>query len=224
MHFQFLIEDYSGKVLIEQIMQKVQSKHPDITCDYKSFRGIGGFTQKNTVKQIKTGKLLNDLATYLPGFNKSLRGIDAAVFIVLDNDDNDTRIFRAELEAVAVAKRITIDHVFCIAVEEMEAWLLGDEKALLCAYPSAKAHVLNAYVQDSICDTWETLADAIYKGGRNNMKKQNSWRAIGQIKAEWAFNIGRYMNLRLNKSESFNAFISEIKKRLPDTPARATGA
>lgn len=133
MHFQFLIEDQSSAVLMEILMKKIMLSNPNITYDCKSFKGIGGFTKKNTLKETKSGKLLNDLATYLRGFNKSLQHIRAAIIVVLDNDDRDIDAFSSELESVAVYNKITIDHVFCIAVEEVEAWLLGDEKALLAA-------------------------------------------------------------------------------------------
>jgi len=218
MHFQFLIEDPSGQTLIELLMKKVQIEHPDVTCNYKAFRGIGGFTKKNTVKETKDGKLLNDLATYLAGFNKSLVGIDAAVFIVLDNDDRDPEVFRAELESVAHSRMIMIDHVFCIAIEEMEAWLLGDEAALLQAYPNAKIAPLRSYVQDSICGTWEILADVVYPGGYKKMnKEQPAYTGKGKIKNEWAQKIGAFMDIHNNQSPSFNHFIAEIEKRLPTT-------
>ncbi len=216
MHFQFLIEDQSGQTLVKALMEKVQSEHPDITCNYKPFRGIGGFAKKNTVKETKTGKLLNDLATYLAGFNRSLKGIEAAVFVVLDNDKNDPATFQKQLEALADDRMITIDHVFCLAVEEMEAWLLGDEAALIKAYPNAKTAVLHAYTQDSICGTWEVLADAIYKGGSSKMKKENpSYTGIGRIKNEWAMNIGRHMDIHGNQSPSFNKFMREVQRRIP---------
>jgi len=218
MHFQFLIEDQSGQVLIELLMKKVQAEHPDVTCNYKFFGGIGGFTKKNTVKETKDGKLLNDLTTYLAGFNRSLAGIDAAIFVVLDNDDRNPIAFRAELEAVALSRMITIDHVFCLAIEEMEAWLLGDETALLQAYPNAKIAALRSYVQDSICGTWEVLADIVYQGGCKKMKKDNpSYTGIGKIKSEWAQTIGTFMDIHNNQSPSFNYFMGEIERRIPTT-------
>ena len=216
MHFQFLIVDQSGQSLIELIIEKLQENHPDITCNYKAFRGIGGFTKKNTVKETKDGKLLNDLTTYLAGFNKSLGGIDAAVFVVLDNDKREPEAFRKELEAVAAGRMITIDHVFCLAIEEMEAWLLGDEAALLQAYPNAKISALRSYVQDSICGTWEVLADVIYPGGCKKMNKDHpAYTGKGKIKNEWAQNIGAFMNIHNNQSPSFNFFIHEIERRIP---------
>ena len=73
MHFQYLVEDQSGAALIRILMQKIVELYPNATYDCKGFRGIGGFTRKNTIKETKTGKLLNDLATYLRGFDRSLQ-------------------------------------------------------------------------------------------------------------------------------------------------------
>lgn len=215
MHFQYLVEDQSGAALIRILMQKIVELYPNATYDCKGFRGIGGFTRKNTIKETKTGKLLNDLATYLRGFDRSLQSFPSVIIVVLDSDDHDVQQFRSELEAVAMQNTIKIDHVFCLAVEEIEAWLLGDRHALLSAYPHAKMHVLNTYVQDSICGTWEVLADAVYPGGTSKLSREHaSFIEIGKLKAEWAQNIGIHMDLKLNESPSFNDFIHEIERRL----------
>lgn len=215
MYFYFLLEDISGECLIHRIMEKLSGKYQDVFYDCKSFKGIGGFTKKNTVKETKDGKLLNDLVTYLKGFNKKLHNIDAAIFVVVDNDDRDPEQFRQELEQLAKQNLITVDHVFCIAIEEMEAWLLGDEYAIQKAYPQAKLSAMKNYIQDSICGTWELLADVVYKGGFVAMKKDcSSYREIGRIKSEWATQIGEYMEFNANKSPSFKYFIGELEKRL----------
>lgn len=215
MHFQYLVEDQSGAALIRILMQKIVELYPNATYDCKGFRWIGGFTRKNTIKETKTGKLLNDLATYLRGFDRSLQSFPSVIIVVLDSDDHDVQQFRSELEAVAMQNMIKIDHVFCLAVEEIEAWLLGDRHALLSAYPHAKMHVLNTYVQDSICGTWEVLADAVYPGGTSKLSREHaSFIEIGKLKAEWAQNIGIHMDLKSNESPSFNDFIHEIERRL----------
>lgn len=210
-----MIEDRSSAVLIDLLMKKLQQTFPTFTWNIKSFRGIGGFTKKNTIKETKTGKLLNDLATYLSAFDKQLHGISAAVFVIVDNDTRETAVFRRELEEVARKKHISIDHVFCIAVEEVEAWLLGDRDAVEQAYPYARSTVLNTYIQDGICGTWELLADAVYQGGSRKLKKDcPTYMEIGERKAVWAKNIGTYMRLNENKSPSFQYFMGELKKRL----------
>lgn len=185
MYFQFLIEDKSSALLIEAFMTKVAEQYPGVLYSRKPFRGIGGFTRKNTVKETKTGKLLNDLATYLRGFNKSLQGFPSAIVVVLDNDSRDTDAFKKELQEVADLNMITLDHVFCIAVEEVEAWLLGDEEALMRAYPSARLATLRAYTQDSICGTWEVLADVVYPGGIKKFKRDcPTYMEVGEHKCE----------------------------------------
>ena len=120
MHFQYLVEDQSGAALIRILMEKIVELYPNATYDCKGFRGIGGFTRKNTIKETKTGKLLNDLATYLRGFDRSLQSFPSVIIVVLDSDDHDVQQFRSELEAVAMQNMIKIDHVFCLAVEEIE--------------------------------------------------------------------------------------------------------
>lgn len=214
MHYMFLIEDASSEILVRILMDRIADNREDITYDCKSFRGIGGFTPKNTVKETRTNKLLNDLATYLRGFDRSLQGFPAVIVVVVDNDDRDPADFKQEMHHVAEINNIRIDHVFCIAVEEMEAWLLGDSAALQKAYPNARNNVLQRYEQDSICGTWELLADAIYSGGRKKMMAL-PYGERGKIKAEWAKNIGQYMIPEDNVSPSFRNFMQEIQKRIP---------
>ncbi len=48
---------------------------------------------------------------------------------------------------------ILCDYVFCIAVKEMEAWLLGDREAIQKAYPMQRRQYIKKYRQDEICDT-----------------------------------------------------------------------
>ena len=214
MYFYFLTEDESSRILIEILMNKVQLQYPELLYECKSFRGIGGFTKKNTVKETKTGKLLNDLTTYLKGFDKALRGIDATVVVVVDNDDRKTESLRGALEEIVENNGIQLDHIFAIAIEEVEAWLLGDKKAVLEAYPNAKKIFLNDYIQDSICGTWELLANAIYPGGLTKMHKEcPTYREKGKKKAEWSKNIGMAMDIQNNLSPSFNYFMDEILKR-----------
>lgn len=209
-----MIEDYSGQVLVEKVMQKL-SEEAKFTYDIKSFKGIGGFKGNCHVKDIKTNKLLTDLPLFLKAFDKSLKGIEACVIVVLDNDTRDTHQFEQELELQAQKAQISIDHVFCIAVEEMEAWLLGDEKALFSAYPLARDSKYREYVQDSICGTWEILADIVYQGGFKKFKKEcPTYREVGRYKAEWAERIGDYLDLSNNRSSSFQYFICALRTRV----------
>ena len=217
MYLQFLVEDQSGAALIHTIMPNVLSRFPGATVYYdcKHFKGIGGFSKGETPKKIKTQKLLNDLPLYLRGFDKSLHAIDSAIIIVLDNDDREIAAFSNQLHALVNSLSITIDCVFCVAIEEMEAWLLGDLPAIQAAYPQTRLSHLSSYVQDSICGTWELLAGAIHKGGLQQFRKDfPAYPEAGKKKSEWAQKIGAFMRLDENKSPSFQSFLSELDMRI----------
>jgi hypothetical protein len=94
---------------------------------------------------------------------------------------------------------------FCLAIEEGEAWLLGDIPAVKQAYPKAKGAVLQTYENDSICGTWELLADAVYEGGAKALKDKG-WMAVGVEKSRWASEITPLMDVAGNKSPSFRSF------------------
>lgn len=218
MHFQFLIEDNSGKILVDKVMQKLSGEGMQFSYDSKAFKGIGGYGKKKSVKDVKTNKLLTDLVIYLKGFDKSLNGISACIVVVVDNDKRNTECFEQELLQCAEDANISIECLFCVAVEEMEAWLLGDEKALFLAYPNARESKYREYVQDSICGTWEVLADVVFKGGlKTFLKVCPTYREIGIYKAEWAEKIGEHFDLNANKSASFQKFLSAVRGRLKTT-------
>lgn len=215
MHLQFLVEDISGEVLIEKVMEKLAEEGRQFTYDCKSFKGIGGFKKSGKISDVKTNKLLNDLGIYLRGFQRHFSNYEACLVVVLDNDVRDCEVFQKELEDYATIALVMMDHVFCVAVEEMEAWLLGDEHALFSAYPNARESKYREYVQDSICGTWEVLADVVFQGGLKRFRKEcPTFREVGKYKIEWARRIGTYLVLDNNKSPSFQFFIDEVRKRV----------
>jgi hypothetical protein len=87
------------------------------------------------------------------------------------------------------------------------------------AFPKAKSGVLKRYEQDSICGTWELLADAVYPGGIAAVHRAG-WPRPGQIKHEWANQIGPKMNPETNLSPSFQKLRDGLR-RLTATHAPA---
>lgn len=219
MYFQFLIEDSSTEILIGHVMKKLQRKYPDreILFDMKSFNGIGHLRTTGNLMDRKGGNLLNNLYIYLRGFDKALSSMkNAAIVVVMDNDQRDVGLFKQDLEQVANEAVENTDYVFWIAVKEMEAWLLGDEEAIMRAYPLTKRKFLKAYEQDGICDTWEVLADMIYPGGLSGLHKKakNSYSETGKAKCEWADKIGQELVLEDNVSPSFREFLYALQSRI----------
>ncbi len=219
MYFQFMIEDQSTEILVKHVMEKLRVKYPEkeIYYDSKSFSGIGHLKRSGNLFERKGGNLLNNLRGYLRGFDKSLRDMgNAVIVVVLDNDKRDPENFKKELEKAASECMLLTDHVFCIAVKEMEAWLLGDEGAIWEAYPNARKRYLKDYVQDDICDTWEVLANMLYPGGLAGLKKKKTAgeNAVGKAKCEWADKIGKALKLDANHSPSFQGFFDELETRV----------
>lgn len=213
MHIEFLVEDSSGEKLLAQLLPRILGEQGELhTWRLKAYKGIGRIPAGLTAKADPAKRMLLDqLPRLLQGYGKT-PGIDAVV-VVLDTDRRDCKDFLQELTALVQGCHPAPRTLFRLAVEEMEAWYLGDREALLKAYPRAKREVLDRYVQDSVCGTWELLADAVHAGGVAAIKKAG-WPLPGQIKHEWAEKIGPFMSLSQNASPSFGKFCDGLSRLL----------
>ena len=212
MHFEILIEDQSGKTALDILVPKIIGK--DHTFKVIPYKGIGRIP-KNLKTSGDAGKriLLNQLPKLLGGYGCAHANYPpdypAAVIVVCDLDDKDLSALRRELLRVLDACGPKPQTRFCIAVEEGEAWLLGDLPAIKKAYPKAKDKVLNAYQNDSICGTWERMADAIYNGGAAALIAEG-WQAVGAEKSRWAKRVCPHMDIHRNQSPSFAYFREKL--------------
>lgn len=209
MHFEILVEDQSGKAALDILVPKIIDEND--TFDVKPYKGIGHIPKKmNSHLDASKRILLDRLPKLLAGYGKSWPSeYEGVVVVVCDLDDKCLKSFRAELMQVLNACDPRPETRFCIAVEEGEAWFLGDIAAIKKAYPRAKDAVLSDYVNDSICGTWERLADAIYAGGSKQLSKDGG---VGAEKFAWAQNISPHMNLENNRSPSFNYFLGKLQE------------
>ena len=154
---------------------------------------------------------LDNLPRPLGGYGRSLNPNSNAIIVVVDLDDRECRQFKQELLEVLSRSDPAPVTLFRIAIEESETWLLGDRDAIVTAYPNARRAVLDQYVQDSICGTWEVLADAVHRGDAAQLKKAG-WAVAGAAKCEWASNIARLMDVDRNRSESFRALREGVRR------------
>jgi hypothetical protein len=205
MHIEFLVEDSSGEKLLAQLVPQILGEQAaPHTWRFKAFKGIGRIPQGLTAKADPAKRMLLDqLPRLLQGYGKT-PGIDAVV-VVLDTDRRNCKDFLQELKLLAEGCKPVPLTLFRMAIEEMEAWYLGDRAAVLKAYPRANRKTLDRYAQDSVCGTWELLADAVHVGGVAAIKKVG-WPLPGQIKHEWAEKIGPHLRINHNESPSFGKF------------------
>lgn len=213
MHFEVLVEDASGELLLRSVLPKIlgQLGNPH-TWRTHPYKGIGRVPKDLRGKTDPAKRILLDrLPKILAGYGKSLRGSDAAVVVIVDLDDRDCAGFKHELLHTLTRCRPKPRVLFRIAIEEMEAWLLGDKNAILKEFPRAKANILDSYHQDSICGTWEILADAVFPGGAARLKAEGYPR-IGDEKCKWASHIGRHVDIESNRSPSLRVLRSGLLK------------
>ncbi|MGE4339992.1 MAG: DUF4276 family protein [Pigmentiphaga sp.] len=211
MHIEILVEDASGEKLLAAMLPKLLGHQGNPhTWRMHSYKGIGRIP-KNLKPGTDSAKriLLDRLPSALRGYGKT-PGIDAVV-VILDSDRRNCTDFLAELKALVAGCNPAPNTMFRLAIEEVEAWYLGDRDALRAAYPGAKTDVLERYAQDSVCDTWELLADAIHPGGSAAIRKAG-WPLPGQIKCEWAEKIGPLLDPDRNVSPSFGKLRDGLRR------------
>ncbi len=212
MHFEILVEDQSGKKALEIIIPKIIGEQDTFKIHW--YKGIGRIP-KNLTPHSNPSKriLLSQFPKILKGYGETFagypKGYPAAVILVCDLDDKCLVEFRNQLFAILEECPQKPTTRFCFAIEEGEAWFLGDFEAIKSAYPKAKNSVLKGYINDSICGTWELLADAIYPGGSTKLSAKG-WQAIGSEKSRWAERISPYMDVNDNNSPSFIHFKEKI--------------
>jgi hypothetical protein len=212
MHFEILVEDQSGKKTLDILVPKILGTGH--TFRIHAYRGIGRIP-KNLGRQVDASKriLLEQLPKLLRGYGKTFASYPdsdpAAVIVVCDLDDRCLKTFRHELFVILQVCDPKPETRFCIAIEEGEAWFLGDIPAIKAAYPRAKEAILNLYENDSICGTWESLANAIYPRGSKALSAKG-WQAIGMAKSEWSEKISPHMDVLNNSSPSFNYFREKL--------------
>ncbi len=215
MHIEILVEDISGERLLEQVLPNLIDHPERTTFKLHSYKGIGHLpSDLISAKDIRSQQLLRDMPRMIRAYGRTFAGYGpnypAALLIVSDLDDGCLRELRNNLAALLQSCRPAPNTIFCFAIEEMEAWLLGDIEAIKAAYPRARPNVLTTYEQDSICGTWELLANAIYKGGVKTLKTRPYFE-IGAQKSEWAIEIASRMNIASNRSPSFQYFCQKMR-------------
>ena len=212
MHFEVLAEDQSGSIALDFVLEKILGANGVThTWRLRPYKGIGRIPRNlHAAPDPRKRLLLNHLPRLLRGYGRSLRPGRDCVIVVLDLDNRNCVTFKRELLGVLNACNPRPRTLFRIAIEEGEAWLLGDRGAVTTAYPHANDAVLDGYRQDSICGTWEVLADAVHPGGSAHLQRAG-YQAAGKAKCEWAGQIAPHMDVNGNRSPSFQVFRDGVR-------------
>ena len=213
MHFEVLVEDQSGGIALDVLLEKLLGENGGThSWRLHSYKGLGRIpknlqTEADPQKRI----LLNRLPRLLQGYGRSFQATpDYCVVVVVDLDARDCGEFKRELVDVLSACHPRPRTLFRIAIEEAEAWFLGDREAVEAAYPGVRTGVLEQYDQDSVCGTWEVLADAVHAGGSAQLRRVG-YPEVGKAKCEWARRIAPHMDVNDNRSKSFQVFRDGVR-------------
>ena len=194
MQIEFLVEEISAKAALDQLLPRLLPGH---SCRVRVFEGWQD--------------LLGQLKALLQGYHKRIfreGETELRVVVLLDGDGICERR-KAALEAKAAEAGLLTkttagpDEIFHvlnrIAVQELEAWWLGDREAIMAAYPGVKPHHFKGTDRDP--DAPLKPSEVLW-----SVLKQGRHFLTGKRNTQWATDIGRQLNLEENKSVSFQAF------------------
>ena len=200
-HIEFLIEEPSMEACLQNLLPKLLAE--EITFQIHVFQG----------KRALLDNLGNRLRGYAKWLPRSFR-----IIIVVDCDDNECHELKRQLEKLVsdtglmlgARSRRSWQVLIRIAIEELEAWLLGDMEAIRTVYPrvSATAEKKATYRDpDSIRGgTWEAL---------ERLLKNAGYFKSGLRKVEAARAISIHLVPERNRSHSFQVFRSALSEIIP---------
>jgi hypothetical protein len=153
--------------------------------------------------------LLDQLPAKLRAYGRTLDPSTDRVLVFLDLDQDACLDLKGRLLRVLESCNPRPVVLFRIAIEEMEAFYLGDSAAIRRAFPQAKLQRIRNYEQDSICGTWELFQYVICSPIED--------------KVDWAERMGAHLGTawrgpNANGSPSFRQFCTGLL-RLAGEPA-----
>lgn len=189
-HLEFLVEEPSMEAAL---LALVPSICPELTFDIHVYKG----------KDVLLARLPSVLCGY-----RSWLPADHRIVVVVDRDRDDCLVLKRTIEKMVrkaglVAKGAQPDYqvITRIAVEELEAWFLGDVDAIAAAYPRVPKSLGSRrgfrQVDQIAGGTWEALQRVLQAEG---------YFPQGLPKIQVAREISAHMDPTRNRSPSFRAF------------------
>jgi hypothetical protein len=199
MHVEFLLEERSAEAALAPLLPSLLP--PESTWSLHSFQG--------------KPDLLAKLPSRLQGYARGWLRDDYRIVVLVDADQDDCKQLKSRLEAAAsaaglrtrsaagpVGQFVVLNR---IAVEELEAWFIGDVEALVSAYPGVPRSLgqrRGLRDPDAVRGgTWEALERVLQDAGH--------FRS-GLRKVEAAGRIAAHMEPSRNRSRSFRCFVDGL--------------
>lgn len=159
-------------------------------------------------------KLLKALPARLRAYRKRIdNGENIKIIVLVDRDSDNCEALKHKLETIAHEAGLTtktavngkgdFQVVTRIAIEELEAWFMGDVDALKAAFTSLKsANFPRTFNNPDNGGTWERLHRFLKRHGiyRNSYPKIQAARTIA-----------KHMEPGRNRSRSFQAFLQGVE-------------
>lgn len=193
----FLLEERSTEMLLRTLVPRMAA---GLEADFFSLNGKDA--------------LLRDLPARLRGYRSYLQESRGRLVIVVDRDQDDCVYLKTRIAGLVEDAGLTVDMqgtpgtvLIRVAVEEMEAWLLGDVSALREEFPRVPASLAQRSrfrdVDDIRGGTWEALERVLQEAG--------SYPG-GLAKVDCALRVARHMNIHGNRSHSFAVFQQGLQR------------
>jgi len=196
MHLEVLVEELSAKAALDRLLPKAMMNRHTFT--------VHAFTGKSDLM----GSLSSRLRAYASRFRNNPVFADWRIVVLIDEDRQNCRKLKQAILDAGRAAGIAQSVLARIAVEELEAWYLGDLAAIRAVCPKVPA-TLNK--KEGFRDpdlvkggTWEALhkvlKEAGYPGGLRKI-------AAGEA-------IAPHMEPGRNTSHSFQVFWQGVERLL----------
>lgn len=200
MRLHFLVEGRSEQKLLEGFLPRLIPKHDFAIYPHQ---GKGKLPRDPTRRPRPENRgLLDQLPAKLRAWRNLSPETDRVVVLV-DADNDDCKDLIARLRDMVKRISPAPQCMFRLAIEEVEAWYLGDIKAIRRAFGKVSRSALKSYNQDSICGTWEIF--------------QSTIGATSDDKVGWAREMGLSLRAdepleRMNSSPSFRSFCRRVRE------------
>lgn len=202
MIFHVLVEGTSDEPTVREILTRHFGLVHGSQFQIHPHRGKGKIPEDLTAPPPPTDRtLLAQLPATLRAY--SLKGKKACIVVLVDQDDDDCVQLLTDLRnMLANLNPRPANVLFRIAMEEIEAWFLADQNAVVAAYPKADFKGIPSHGIDQVDDPSDELTKCLGE----------PLPCTGQMKAVWAENIAPHLDLDAPKSPSLKKFIEGIQR------------